>query len=267
MLYYLDIKFEINLFSLFAFVMGIVSGLIIFGLLYLISSLNSLRKKKIKADEEVERISEEQIKQIINKYQTSYKDEKKRMKKIPIDFFKSSIWAMMNEIAKRYYPKSKRPLFELNLDEIILLDRYIIGKIEDLLSKRGLKIFRKLKVSTILKIMDAKTVVESNAVYKTAKKYKLKKIGDILSTILNVINPYMWVKKGIINPIINVLTNKVFLICYSIIGEETYKIYSKQVFVKENEELILLLDSLDKEAKEFENETMLLENQVSEKEI
>jgi len=266
-LYYLEIKFEINLFSLFAFMMGIISGLIIFGLLYLISSLNSLRKKKIKVDQQVERISEEQIKQIIKKYQTGYKDEKKRTKKIPVDYFKSSIWAMMNEIAKRYYPKSKRPLFELNLDEIILLDRYIIGKIEDLLSKRGLKIFRKLKVSTILKIMDAKTVVESNVVYKTAKKYKLKQIGDIFTTILNAINPYMWIKKGVINPIIKVLTNKVFLICYSIIGEETYKVYSKQVFVNEEKELIMLLDSLDKDAKEFENEKPLLENQVTEKEI
>ena len=241
-MYLLDFTFEINLFSFVAFLAGIFAGFAILGLLYLLSALNSLRKKKKSLNKELANISEEDIKHIIKQYQEGFESEKRLRNAIPYNYFKNSLFDMMQDIATKFYPKSKRPLYELTIDELIMLDRYIVSKIEELLSKKGLNLFRNLKVSTILKLLDAKASVDKNNAIKLAKKYKLSKVTRFFSSLINVINPVFWFKKLIINPSIKLLFNKVFLMCYTIIGEETYKVYSKQAFIEDDAQLKELLD-------------------------
>ena len=260
----LEIKFEINMFSLFAFLAGVLTGFILLGLIYLISCLYSLKKKSIKINKEINNITETDIKKIIFKYQDAFNDEKKRRKTVPIDFFKSTIYDLMNEIAGKFYPKSKRPLTELSLNELILLDEYIVNKINDLLSKKGLSLFRNLKLSTITLLIEKKDYLDNHKIVKTAKKYKFKEIYDVLLTVLNVINPYFWFKKLVVNPTINILVNKIFLICYSIIGEETYKIYSKQAFTMEDIKLKELLYSIKENGNNLTKQGLIVENKVSE---
>ena len=79
---------------------------------------------------------------------------------------------MMNKIASHFYPDSKKPLAELSIEELILLDRYIMDKLELILSKVKINMFKKLKLSTILKLLNLKQNVENNIVVKTTKKYK-----------------------------------------------------------------------------------------------
>lgn len=260
----LEIKFEINLFSIVAFLAGVLAGFLLLGLIYVISCLHSLRKKRINLNKELEKISEEDIKTIIHKYQDAFSDEKKRRKSIPFDYFRMTLFDMMNEIAGKFYPKSKRPLTELSLNELILLDEYIVKKIDELLSKKGLNLFRSLKLSTIMMLVDKKTALDNAKVVKAAKRYKLKEIYDVFLTMLNFINPYFWFKKIVVNPSINLLINKIFLICYSIVGEETYNIYSKQAFVTEDTKLKELLSSIDENQQKLKKEGLLVENKVSE---
>ena len=78
----IEIKFEINIFSLFSFLAGILAGFIILGLIYLLNCLLSLKKKTIKINKEIKNISENDIKDIIHKYQDAFNDEKRRRKNI-----------------------------------------------------------------------------------------------------------------------------------------------------------------------------------------
>lgn len=165
----------------------------------------------------------------------------------------------MNEIAGKFYPKSKRPLLELSFDELLLLDNYIVKKIDDLLSRKGLILFRKLKLSTIMNLVDKKTAIDNNKAVKSIKKYKLKKVYDVFLFSLNLINPYFWFKKIIVNPAINILLNKVFIVCYSIVGEETYNIYSKQIFNNDDNEIKQLLNDIDKDSLDIEDNGILIE--------
>ena len=261
MIYYYLLKFtlEINIFSLIAFLSGIFAGFVILGLIYFIGCLRSITKKKNKINKIINEISQEEIKEIIFKYQDAFKDEKKRRKEIPFDYFKSSIYSLMNEIAGKFYPKSKRPLLELSFDELLLLDNYIAKKIDDLLSRKGLILFRKLKLSTIMNLVDKKTAIDNNKAVNSIKKYKLKKVYDVFLFSLNLINPYLWFKKIIVNPAINILLNKVFIVCYSIVGEETYNIYSKQIFNNDDNEIKQLLNDIDKDSLDIEDNGILIE--------
>lgn len=260
----LDIKFEINFATLLAFITGILAGFILLGLVYLIGCLSSLRIKKIKLNKALEQINEDDIKLLIKKYQNSFSIEKKKRKTIPFDYFYKSIYELIKEIAGQFYPKSKNPICELSLNEIIMLDQYIVKKIDDLLSKKGLNLFRNLKLSTIMLLVNKKNEIDNSKLIKNAKKYKVKKIYSIALTALNVINPYHWFKKLVVNPSINLLLNKIFILCYTIIGEETYNVYSKQAFINDDEELKELLTSIEQERIKLNNEGLLVENKVTE---
>ena len=115
-----------------------------------------------------------------------------------------------------------------------------------------------------MRLVDTKTAVDKNTVVKTVKRYRLKEIVGIFTAALNLINPYFWFKRLIINPSINILLSKICLICFSIIGQETYNVYSKQAFVEEDPRLQELLKSLEKDGETFEKEGIVIENQVSE---
>lgn len=256
----LSFKFEINIFSLIAFLTGILAGFVLLGLIYVFGCLKSLRKKEIKINRLMKDITEDDIKNTINKYQESFLDEKKRRKAIPIDYFKNSIFEMINEIASKFYPKSKRPIMELSIDEIIKLNRYITNKIDELFSHKGLSLFRGLKLSTIANLVQTKQNIDNTALLKTVKRYRLKKIGSFLLSAINIINPYFWVKKLVINPSINIIINKICLLCYAIAGEETYKVYSKQVFVEEDSALQEIIASITSNSKKVVDEGIIIEN-------
>ena len=241
------ITFQINFATIIAFLMGILLGMALLALIYLFTSLVKLNKDAIKINKRINDISEDEIKKTIAQYQEAFKDEKKRRKAVPLDFFMSSSKEMINDIAKKFYPDSSRPLSELTINELIMLDRYIIDKIDNLLSKRLFNLFRNVRLTTILKLLDTKTKIENTSLAKTYKRYRLKKVADVFLSVINVINPYHWFKKLVVNPSLNALINKICLVLYSIIGEETYNVYSKQAFLNEDDELELLLKEIDKD--------------------
>jgi hypothetical protein len=47
---------------------------------------------------------------------------------------------------------------------------------------------------------------------------------------LKVVNPFYWIKKGTVDQAIKIILRKISLNSIQIVGEETYKIYSKQIF-------------------------------------
>jgi hypothetical protein len=61
----------------------------------------------------------------------------------------------------------------------------------------------------------------------------LKKIFDAVKGVLNIFNPVYWARRLFINSAIDIALNKLCLSIIGVVGEETYKIYSKRVFEEE----------------------------------
>lgn len=92
---------------------------------------------------------------------------------------------------------------------------------------------RKLKVSTIVSISTKKKEVEESKAFQTTMV--ISQNLNKMKYVLNVLNPLNWGRKLIVDRIMNIVVDQICLVIISIVGEETYKIYSKKVFHKEVE--------------------------------
>lgn len=246
---YQGIKFEIdfNIGSLLIFLAGIGFGLILFGLLYLYFTLRTLKDKKYYVDSKLEYVvKENEIKNIIKYHQDKYLIQRKdENKDIAGRAMKDALSNVVLDIATKYFPDSKRPLLELSIDELIMLMRYITDRVDKLLGHRGIRILRKVKLSTIMNIVDKSIKVNNTQAVQVAKKYKVGKIVKTGGMILNVLNPFYWIKKGTTKLVTATLYKKIMLIIISIAGEETYKIYSKQAFKEQDPSYIKMMNDIE----------------------
>ena len=260
--YVVEFKFVINWASIFTFLFGICCGVVLLTLVYVLSTLKKIDDEAIIVGREINKISSEEMKQIvesdIKEAQDRFIELRKEENGISWETIKNVNIQMMNKIASHFYPNSKKPLAELSIEELILLDRYIMDKLELILSKVKINMFKKLKLSTILKLLNLKQNVENNIVVKTTKKYKLNKVVEVGHTIINALNPGTWFKKLVYNPAISLITKNICLLLISQVGQETYHIYSKQAFMPEysDEELDNLIrliheQNLDQPQDEF----------------
>lgn len=141
-----------------------------------------------------------------------------------------SINQTLNAVASEYYPNSKYPLYELNIEELIMLIHYIATRIEEIFNKPLLKPFRKMSISQIFRFLDAKKKIQETKVVKAANKVHAGKISKVFFTIINYANPVYWFKKLITGTTVNFALRKISLIIIDMVAEETNKTYSKQLF-------------------------------------
>jgi hypothetical protein len=79
---------------------------------------------------------------------------------------------------------------------------------------------------------------------------KTKRIGKTISGALNALNPAYWIKKVTVDKLTDLVIMKICLQVVQIVGEETYKIYSKSVFRTTEEDFNI--DELYEEIKKGE---------------
>lgn len=215
---------------------GIIFGIILFALIYLIMVLASFRRKEPAVYRNSEVVDDEVIRDIIDKAAINFREENySKPTADKLVSLKDTSVDLIGKIASKYYPNSPHPISELSVDEIILLAKYITNRVDELLSARLIKPFRKYRVSKVLQIIDTKKKIEESKVVKTAKKAQLPKIAKVGWAVLHAINPVYWVKKLIINPAFMVGINKMSDIILRIVGEETAKVYSKSIFNSDSE--------------------------------
>ena len=101
------------------------------------------------------------------------------------------------------------------------------------MDRRGLRLLKKLKVSFIKDISTKTTSVLNSKAFNITKDVS-KGVG-IVKKVLNIVNPVNWVRKTIIDGSLTIILNKLCLVIIAVVGEETYKIYSKKVLNKEPE--------------------------------
>lgn len=241
-----------TLVDLIPFLTGLILGFILCVLIYVLVFLISYKKdiKKIdiiSTDNEIINIKLENAK---NRY-ISEASSKKTSEKIGL--LKEISWELANDVASSYYPDSSHPLFELSINELIDLDYYIIHKIESIFSKPVLKLTKKMRLSTIIKMVDKGKKINENKVVKTAEKVK-PVVNGFWATV-NLVNPVYWVKKLMFDLPISRIMNTIALVIIDIIGTETSNVYSKRAFESDEPETIdkdKKNNKIDKEIKEIE---------------
>lgn len=217
---------------LFSFLIGVGVGIALLALIYLIIVLSTLTKKKYIVKTRSNDISEEEVYKLIRDTQAMFKDSNIKGEQANVSFAKDLSVELATNIAIKFFPDSKHPLSEITIDELLMLTVYISQRLEEILSHRGLKIFRKFKLSTIISFTEIKEKVEANNIVKATKKYKIMQALSAAKKVINIINPIYWARKFLVTTSLNIVIKKLCVIVIGIVGEETYKIYSKSVFNK-----------------------------------
>ncbi len=217
------------------FIFGIIVGVVIFGLLYVLTIVTRFKKNEKKSKGYVE-IDDEKILRIIENSKNKFSEESS-MKALQEKYkdLSSIAWEEINDIASTIFPDSKHPLFELTPNEFLELIHYISDRIDELLSGRILKKLRQFKVSSIIEFYDTKKKIEETKAVKAAKRTGVMKV---IGPVLNTINPFYWFRKIVLNTAIVKISNNIALDIIDIVGEETVKVYSKTVFRAESLEEI-----------------------------
>ena len=243
--------------SIITLLTGVVIGVLICLIVYIITILKSVKTKENTFNEknitknELGISNEEEV-ELIKKYietsKNQFLEESEDLKTSEkINVLKDVCLNMVVDIAKIYYPNSEHPLFELSVDELIKLDYYIVGRIEKILDKRIIRNLTKLRISTVMSIYDKKKKMDNNKIVKAAKKLNVGGVSSVIMGALNIINPAYWSKKVGIKLPLDIALNKICCSAIGIVGDETAKIYSKNAFNNfdsSDEELLLEEDEI-----------------------
>ena len=208
-------------------------GFIILLLVYALAVISSIRTKNFIAKTEADDLTTQEVKDMVAQTQRSYKDRTLRKDLSRVSYCYSLSRDLAYGIAVRFYPDSNHPFLELSINELTLLTGYITSRVDEILNHRGIRMLRKLKISTIVNLSSKTKDIEESKAFQTTKT-----ISQNLSKakyVLDIINPLKWGRKLIVDRVINLIVDQICLVIISIVGEETYKIYSKKVFHKEVE--------------------------------
>ena len=255
--------FDFDFASLIAFLIGVFLGCALLGIIYSIMVVSSMKNKKYVVKAVNTDVKDEEVKEIIDNSILQFKDKDLKGSKATIIHCKDVCIAMANDIARKFFPKSKRPLAELSLDEILKLSVYVSDRINEIVDRPGLRLIKQVKLATILSLGDAKKIIEDSHLMKITKKYKIMSVFKTIVGALNVINPVYWIRRAVINTSLDFAFKKLCLAVIGIVGEETYKIYSKRVFDEEKvidanvEEIIKSIDEDFKDVSDEEIENYL----------
>lgn len=243
---------KITIGNLDVLIFGIIIGFLICLIFYLFLVMNSLQtdKKKLRAHQPT--IDDESVQKLVlsakNEFSEEYSSETVKVK---AEALKNICWQLISDIAKLYYPESDYPIYELSLEELLVLNHYITDRISSLFKGTVLKSIKKIRISVILKIIDIKKDIDSKKAIKIANQLHMPGIIKAVTGVLNVFNPLYWVKKLMIGTTMTAAANKISQTIIDIVGEETNKVYSKSVFNVEKE------NSSQVEQAIYEIETMM----------
>ena len=214
---------------------GIVLGFLFCFIIYLFVVVSSMRPRKDLPQLNVQEV-DEKIQKLITSAKNEYTEEfSSKSIKEKTTAIKDFSWNLIQQIAKIYYPDSEFPIYELSIDELLILNHYITNRIDSLFKGKVLKQVKKVRIAYILKLIEMKKKIDNNKVIKVVNKKPLTGGLKVASGILNAFNPFYWVKKFMIGTTMTIATNKIALTILNIVGEETNIVYSRSVFNVEKE--------------------------------
>ncbi len=254
--------FNLDFTTILSFLFGIVVGFILLCMLYALFVLASLRDKKFIIKTVDDSLTTAEVKDMILTAQKTFKDKNLRGKKKRMSFAVEIGKDLVYGIATRFYPKSKYPLLELSVDETIMLTVYVKERLEQILNRRGIRLLKGFKIADIVNITTNSNKVMNSEAFKVTKQ--VSTVATKIKNVLNVINPLVLVRKYIVGTTINIVTDKLCVVALAVVGEETYKIYSKSVFNKTvdiDSNVDDILTDIDNDFKKASNDAKKSENE------
>ncbi len=250
-LWIIDIDFG----TILSFLIGIFLGAMIICAIYGIMVLSSVRNKTFLVKNESDDLTTTEVKEMILLAQKSFKDKALRGETKRIQHCMKLVGDLASGIASRFYPKSKYPLLELSVDEALMLVVYVEKRLEEIIDRPGLRLFKKIKVSTIYELTTKTNQVLDTKAFKAAKE--VSNTVNTIKKVINIVNPAWWFRKIVIDNTVNIITERLCLVVLAIVGEEVYKIYSKMVFNKDiniTSTVDEILNQIDKSLKDASKE-------------
>ena len=185
-------------------------------MIYALIVLSSLRNKKFLIKVEDDSLTSTEVKDMIVQAQKSFKDKDLRGELSRVNHCKNISMDLVYGIASRYFPKSKHPLLEISIDEVMMLSLYVKTRIEDILNRRGIRLLKKIKIGQIFDVTQKTTKVVNSKAFKVTKD--VNNTFNTIKKIVNVVNPAWWVRKLIIDNTINVITDKLCVVIIAIVA-------------------------------------------------
>lgn len=234
---------------------GILIGFVLSLAIYLIIFIASIKSEERKIDENKvkdEDVLKTELVEKVTELKTNFLNDSTGLStKEKTQMLGSAIYQTVNIIASTYYPESKYPIYELSVDELIVLLKYLSTRLDEVFSKNVLRLFRKMTVTQVFNFIDAKKKVEDNKIVKATIKAKPHKIVSAITATLNYANPIYWFKRIFTNTVVNFTLNKIFILVIDIVADETSKAYSKSIY---NEEINVNRKEIDEAIAEMEEE-------------
>lgn len=248
--------------TIISFLVGVLMGFIILLLVYALAVISSMKTKDFISKTDADDLTTIEVKDMVLQTQKAFKDKTLRGELSRISYCTNLSKDLAYGIAVRFYPDSKHPFLELSINELTLLTGYITSRVDEILNHRGIRKLRKLKISTIVNLSTKTKDIEESKAFQATKT--ISQNLNKAKYVLDLINPLKWGRKLIVDRIINLIVNQICLVIISIVGEETYKIYSKKVFHKDvevdlgTEELLdVMEDSIKSAALEIDDKLTL----------
>ncbi len=235
------------------FLIGVVFGLVIFALTYVYVVFRSNWTVSRKSSAPIEEVDEEKLKALITDKQKTFKRLYKRTGKSFGKIIFDLSYELVQDISEYYYPKSKHPMLELSVEEMLELNRYITQRIDGLLERNVLRGTRNVRVSGIVYLYEKKKAVEETKIVRIMRSKSATRLTKITLGALNAMNPAYWVRKLVVRTSIDFMTRHIAFVILGVVAEETSKVYSKKLFNKEPElnivedELRLMEEGVDDE--------------------
>ena len=224
---------ELNISSLISFTLGIVTGFLVVLTIYMYAIFLNIKKEaKIKKADEDD-IDEQMVLMLIDGAQNQFKDKKLRNDVGFSNHLYQISQELILDISRKFYPESKTPYLELTLDETLLLNHYITDRVDHMTKHPLLKLFRRYTLSSLYDITTTTKKVKESKVVKKAKEFGVDEVLNASMSAINVMNPVYWIRRFTNDQIIDRILVKIGSAMIAIVGEETYKIYSKKVFQKD----------------------------------
>ncbi len=238
---------ELSFGGLINFLLGILSGFILFTILYIYLIVRGKNLDLDHVNKPVESVDEEALKDLIKDKQEAFKKAYKKKSKGYGKLVFDLSYELVEEIAGYHFPKSKYPMLELSIDEMLELNQYITKRLDGILEQPLLKNTRNIRVTKLVQLFERKRQIEQNRLVKAAKNKHLNKAVKFTLGAVNLFNPAYWFRKLVVNTSVDFVTKRIALLTIGIVGEETSSVYSKKLFDKEIE-----FDFVDKELKALE---------------
>jgi hypothetical protein len=218
----------IELSTLISFIIGIGFGITLFSLIYLYFLVRSVRAPLHQKAKTLPPLTEDALNQILEDALVVFQSRQKETGFA--DAFFDTSKAMIQTIAKEYFPMSKHPLLELSIDELMMMAGYIQERVDNLLKKGVLKNARQIRLIKFMEMIELKRRLDENRWMQLMRSDALQK--TVISTLhlVNLFNPVYWFRRIIIKTSVDVLNKRIGKTLLAVVAEESSRIYSKKAF-------------------------------------